>query len=502
MPRIRRATSSDRRPPPRPRWAHALGCALFVWGWAHSASAQSEEPDTLIKRPQAFSRYEREILKQALDANGGTIDPDPDGKIIERIDFVSHDVFEAHDWLPASLTPIANFFHVTSRSHVLESSLLVSVGMRYDKALVEETARNLRGLPQLSLVLIVPLRAAANDHVRLVVITKDVWSLRLNYDFIYENGRLQRLSLQPTEENLFGTHQVVLANFYLDGATMQLGGTYTVPRVAGSRLRASGGANVILSRETGQPEGVVGSLVYEKPLYSTRTPWAWNANISWDYSIHRQYIGGLFTDFDPRSQGCVVSSNQSLTPDASRCLYRSDAITGGYSVTRSLGTVFKHDVGMGISANRSVYQTQDLSFLSPAGRTDFLNAFVPVSDTRIGPFVELHDYSATYLRLIDFDTLGLVENVQFGHGVTLRLTPITKALRSSRDFVDVYAAGSYVLPLGDGLVRAGLVSDAELGGGSIPDGLIDADLRIATPRFGIGRVVLDARIFRIVTRTT
>src|SRR5262249_10146463 len=142
------------------------------------------------------------------------------------IDVVSIDVFEDRDPLPAFLTPIGNWFHSTTRSRVIDREVLLRPGERYDQALVDETLRNLRGFDQLSLVLAIPLKGGAPDRVRLLVITKDVWSLRLNSDYIFADGRLQYLLLQPSEENLLGTHQQILGNFVLDAAAIAVGASY------------------------------------------------------------------------------------------------------------------------------------------------------------------------------------------------------------------------------------------------------------------------------------
>jgi len=66
-------------------------------------------------------------------------------------------------------------------------------------------------LHQLSLVICTATEGSAADRVRVLVITKDVWSLRLGWDISFTGGGLDSLQLVPTETNLGGTHQIAVA---------------------------------------------------------------------------------------------------------------------------------------------------------------------------------------------------------------------------------------------------------------------------------------------------
>ena len=161
------------------------------------------------------SRYELDILAEELERRGAALDPAPEGKTITGIEFVRLEVFDERDPMP----DFVNVFHVTSRERVIRRELLFAEGERFRQSRIDETARNLKGLRQLSLVLIVPLAEREPDQVRLLVITKDIWSLRLNSDFQVADKRLNYLFLSPSEENLFGTHARIAGNFVLQRDT-------------------------------------------------------------------------------------------------------------------------------------------------------------------------------------------------------------------------------------------------------------------------------------------
>ncbi|HEX7600194.1 MAG TPA: hypothetical protein VF316_01270, partial [Polyangiaceae bacterium] len=246
------------------------------------ASAFAQEPEVEAEK-RVYSRYERETIDAALARMKARPDDAPEGKLIESVDVEPLEVVEPRDPIPdvLALPRILNFIHSTSRSRVIRQEVLQRPGARYRQALIDETCRNLRTQPQLSLVLCFPVEGSAPDRVRVVVVTKDVWSLRLGWDLRYANGKLEHLLIAPTESNVAGTHQAITATIELNPATYSLGAQYAVPRIAGSWIQANTFANVIVNRSTGGAEGSFGGFTYGQPLYSTQAKWGWDGTIQW-----------------------------------------------------------------------------------------------------------------------------------------------------------------------------------------------------------------------------
>jgi hypothetical protein len=73
----------------------------------------------------------------------------------------------------------------------------------------------------------------------------------------------------------------------------------------------------------------------------------------------------------------------------------------------------------------------------------------------------------------------------------LRAYPAARALGSSRDLVGSLAGVAYTARLEDGLVRAIVASRVEAAAEQKHDAIVDAVLRVATPRLGFGRLILD-----------
>jgi hypothetical protein len=436
----------------------------------------------------ALSDYEKESIRFALEEVGGTIDPEPDGKPIEGVDFVTLEVFERRDPLPGFL----NWFHATSRPKVIERELLLHSGDRYDVARVEETERNLRAKRQLSVVLIVPTKGKDPSRVRLLVITKDVWSLRVNWDLTFVNGRVQTLVLQPSEENLFGRHKTLNANVVFERPTYTLGVGFVDPRIGGSRLATAMTENIVFNCRTGRAEGSYGSFTYGKPLYSARTKWSWVAAAAWAEDIVRP-AGTLGQSVCSDDRAVALDFASTRGQDAVPYQYREDVVRGQISATRSFGIETKNDVSFGLETNRREFEPPDLSGRPPSVQSGFMR-LLPVNDTRISPFVQLHGYENRYLRVLDFETLGLQEDYALGHDVWLRGYPGAQALGSTRNLVGVFSGLGYTLGVLDGLARVYVASTVELSSRNQTDAVVEAAVRLVTPRLPFGRLLWDGRV--------
>ncbi|WP_437721367.1 hypothetical protein [Sorangium sp. So ce861] len=468
-----------------------MRCATSLLGalLATAAHAQQGAPaaDAAPRQLEGYSSYERATIERTLARLGATLDPAPEGKIVEGIDVVPYEVIEDRDPAPSFL----NWFHVLSRPYVIRREVLLAVGRPYEQALADESARNLRGLSQVSLVLIFAVRGSAPGRVRVAVATKDVWSLRLNSNYRFAGGQLEYLFLQPAETNLFGVHHAIAAQLTLDPGALSLGVAYAMPRIGGSHVRLRTELNAIVSRETGALEGSSGTFVYGQPLYATEAEWAWDAEITWRDEVTRRFIGTKLASFDAAA-----------TPDDDGIpyRYRSDILVGGYAVTRSFGgrggaaSAVKHDFSVGIEASRRVYRLDAPAGIAPAAIAEFEASEMPVSDTRVAPTFKYSTYSTRFSRVLDFNTLALQEDYRLGHELSILIYPVTTALNSTRSFLGVSAAAAYTVALGDGLARAVVKTITEFDRSQIFDASIEARARVHTPSFGLGRLVFDVRL--------
>jgi hypothetical protein len=452
-----------------------------------SPSADAQAPPPPAERGQDYSPYELETIAGVLASLHATTDPEPEGKTVERVDVVPLDVFEERDPLPRWL----NVLHATTRESVVRREVLLRVGARYAQVLADDTIRNLRHLVQLSAVLVVAARGTRHDTVRVVVITKDVWSLRLNWDLTAVPTSLddaahlrgiENLTLQPAEWNVAGMHHIASGLLILDPSAVTVGGGYEIPRLDGSRIALDADADVVFNRGSGEAEGSGASLIVGQPLYSGLADWSWETSVSYADVIERRFVNA-------EPSVVVDSATGKSVPFA----YHARSYAAVYQATRSFGWDVKHDVTVGADVSSSVFRP---AFSADARTTaDFVASFVPSNDARIGPFVQYHTYTKRYVRLINFESLILQEDAALGHDVVVRAFPSFHALGSTYDVLALYAAAQYSWAIRDGFFRAALASTTEPQPDHIGNAAVAPSAHLVTPTvLGVGRLVVDGTL--------
>jgi hypothetical protein len=455
-------------------WSRGLvwAAAATLLSWARSAGAS----------PADYSRYELGVIERELATRKAEIDPAPEGKRISRIEIVRLEVFDEHDPIP----DFFNVFHTTSRERVIRRELLFHTGERWDQHRIDETARNLKALKQLSVVLMVPIAEPDSDQVRVLVITRDVWSLRLNSDFQLGDQGLNYLLVSPAEENVFGTHAKVAAYFALQRDTYSIGGSTSHERILGSRLAGLVSYSAVMNRDSGEQEGYITNFSYGIPFYSVDQRWSFSTGF-----VVRDY---LVREYGP--SGNVARFDADATPENDRIpyLYAYERYVSESRATRSFGRSYKLNLSFGLESDRQVYRLQQPEGTDPRAADEFVREELPKSEQRMSPFFQVESYETRFLKTNELETLGLTEDYRLGHSAIVRVYPASRELGSSRDLLGLFSGLSYTLALRDGLLRVLGTSAIESASRGQSDGRASASFRVASPRFGIGRLIVDGLI--------
>ncbi len=126
-----------------------------------------------------------------------------------RVRFVTHPIFSRAEVDGAAgpvraLRKVMNGLHVTTRERVLRREMLFREGQPYDPQLLEETARNLRGLGYLNDVDVVAADTTADGRVDVLVTTRESWSLSTSFGYSLASGGEQRWNLKVADTNFLG----------------------------------------------------------------------------------------------------------------------------------------------------------------------------------------------------------------------------------------------------------------------------------------------------------
>lgn len=452
----------------------------LVWPALLAASLMAAEP------PPPPEGYEDALVQWGLAQVGGLeLEADPEGKRLESVLVASEDVVAPSDPYPLFL----DVFHERTREEVIRREVLLEPGKSYASALALETARNLRKLGIFAVVRVVPVRGSSPDTVSLLVVTKDLWSLRLNQSFQLVGTLVQSLQLQGTEQNFLGLGKKVAVDFLLRRDSLSFGQTYVDPRLGGSRWTLSENAALVFGRENTRLEGTKGSVLLSRPFYALDTPWSFQAQAVWRFQPVRIFRGADIWQL-PYPEGGTVPY-----------VYDARELSGSTLYLRSWGTRYKLDAGGGLGAYHRRYGAPADSGLDEARRAWFRDTHLPRSEDATYVLGYVRFWETRYEVMRDVDSYALSEDYQVGHYLTATARYAPALLASAGHFAEVGLTARYRVRLGDALssvaaaasvrrllgedagwtnrrwaVEVQQVSPKVLGGRFVVRGLLDVDI--------------------------
>jgi hypothetical protein len=376
--------------------------------------------------------YEREMIQRALNGLGLETEPTPKQKKIVRVYVVRYPVVEDSDPWP----DVGNLFHVTTREHIIRQELLFNEGEIYSEKSVRESARNLRALPLLfSSVRIVTARSSTPNATIIVVITKDLWSIRLNANGNFGGGVLNFFTITPSEQNFLGYNQQLSLHYYIDRDVQAYGQIYRVPRLWGSRLALIENLVVRTNHHTHEIEGGHGSLSVQRPLFSMDTPWAFLAKIAFDIGIFRAYQGTGY-----RMRTYEFQGREYNLPE----IYQHKKLSLLTAITRSFGRHFKTNLSLGYNLRSFRYGLTDgFDPLADPLKNSFQKTVVPLDDQAGSLQASLEFFEAHYVRLHNVNTLGLTEDFRLGPWFNAKIDWTNPAFGFSQKSCQVFSSLGY-----------------------------------------------------------
>lgn len=391
------------------------------------------QPLCADSKPKLRSQYEEKLIQEAL-ARRNSVAKDldsqpegqPEGKLIEDIEIDTSQVILPGDFPLSKYIPWTwlNSLHAKTRHEVIFRELLFHKGERFRSDLFEESGRNLRALFILSVARLVALKGSTPDRVKILVITKDQWSLRLNTEFRFDQARLDVLSFQFAEHNLAGRNKRLSFDFGFDPGRYALGMSYTDPRIWGSRhqLKIIGG--IFLNRETSDAEGGQFYLQVGRPLFSLRTRLGWEAKALYLRDIARYFAGG-------------TTNVRKILGEEIPDVYKREQLTTQVQVQYSAGVVHKLNISAGFRVQHMVYELPDTfpETISDEARAAY-RRLLPRSESASGPFIGVNLFVARYIRLKDIQTLALTEDFKLGPDLSFELRYASQIFGFSSNYLE------------------------------------------------------------------
>ena len=422
----------------------------------------------------------------------------PEGRAIAFIKCLSAEVFVPTEPL-YDLLRLANFLHATTKEQVILRELGLQAGDPFSRERLEDALRNLRGLGILTAADAWPVEDE-DGRFGLLIITRDLWSLRLETHFQITGLTLEEGFLQLSERNLLGRGLSASVNTSLQPVTYGIGERFYARNLSGFgwSLDQAVNASFVRTDRSLDHKGLDGfsaSLNWERPFYHLDQPWAFGfpVSISWGHS--RALRGTEVLTWDDPSTIPVEQFER-------RYEYKAASLAA--KAIRQWGRDYKLRASFGASMYlRDASSDQDLGESARA----FIDAVMSEDRTTLGPFLGVSFFKAQWHSFRDLSTFGLSEDLRLGPGASFSLSLPFDLTGAGDHAVTFGAALSYRgIFLNEGLFELSMGAEGRAEswalGRSFAQGFVDEEsmlrFRAATPKvFGM-RLVLraDGRFLR------
>jgi len=465
-------------PPPAPRQPPASGEASTLERELAEARCTAQEPS--CDWVATLSSLERASVVRALAARGYEPDPAPWHKVIGTIRVYNEDVFAE----PNRFLQFFNIFHITTKESTIASEAVVAPGEVWDPLRIEETARRLRDPLWTSVVAVIPVRAATPGTVDVLIVTRDIWSLRLNTAYTFQQGKLTNLTTSLSENNFLGRRDLLAAAVTMDQGSIAVGPLFIDKNLLGEHLDFRAQLSDIVTRDDltshGRlhSEGTQSTISLTRPLWTLASEWAAGVSFNHRFAINRQYLGTALRPYD-----YVDPTTMEVTPFDRQYEMRQWG-TNAY-VTRQWGTELKQQLSFGHTYNSQ--QPRPLADFAgdDAERAAFIKDVLPRTEVTSVPFVQYAFFTPRYRTLRNVSTFALAEDVRTGPDLDISLGFGLKALGSDQNFQRLNSALGWTIPwTRDGFVRVATGLGGRYQEGEFIDNSATWSVRAAAPAVG------------------
>lgn len=361
------------------------------------------------------------------------------GARIGRIDIEVDEVFEdvAHLATPYRLV---NGLHPTTHRSTVQRQLLFHSGDRYQRRLLQETARLLRSQRYLNEAIIEPVRYNdADNSVDVRVRVHDVWTLSPGLSFGRKGGENStKLKLEDSNFLGLGKQVSLVRSSDVDRSSWRLG--YVDPSLFGSWWKLSGAYS---SASDGQEQ----ALALQRPFYALDTRWSAGLSASdTTGALPRYSLGRRVERLDMRS--------------------RELALEGGISQGLREGWVRRYLGGVRYQAR------------SFAARADEPDASIPLDRTLAYPWIGIELIEDDYVSTRNLDQIGRTEDLYLGRSARLEAGWASTAFGSTRESLVLSGSLQAGAEIGDEryLINT-LALHTRVEGGGLANALLEANSR-------------------------
>jgi len=426
----------------------------------------------------AYGAVERDALVAALCA--GQLQPAyaAEGRPLCAIKTFREDPFVQSEKVP--LWP--NRFHATTSEKTLLALARVPSEAAWTDGLRLDLARRMATPAILAVGVAAPVvSSSCDDGVDLLLVSRDMWSLRFIARPELDGDRLTRVTLGATENNLAGEHLQLAVVAYKDRDFWELGPVIQKRRIAGTMLAGGISAAAIFTPGLDLEPGYRANAMLGLPVETAADSFGWSLAASAQDRLFAIYDGAEVAQFDNADTAEV---------EVADAIWRSQSAAAVFSTTFARGSDWRQLYTPYLSwseASAELASTSDDTL-----RAAFKQQVLTDDERRVGPGLRWTLFEARYRSLQDYRLFGLSEELRDGPTITLDASlsdPLLGATRATQDLsADLSWNGA---PLGDDLLRLALGGALGFGDG-LENTIGWTELRAVTPPKLAGRLHLRA----------
>ena len=457
---------------------------LCCWVSAGDAALADDDDDGL-------GSYERDALGDVLLEQHLELETDPDGKVLDRIHTVNLPVFSRRD---GKVLEWFNVFHWTTREYVIDREVLLRPGDVWDQAKIDETERKLRDPIFTTLVVIVPVKSERDGAFDLLVITRDIWSLRMNSNFEFQESQLTYLTLSLSENNVFGYRKFASMVFEMGQGSYSIGPLYIDKNVFGKKLDFRTRSELIFNRQTSELEGSESNSTFSKPLWSLDSNWSASLQLTHRDAIDRVFQGtGLL----------LYDAPETRIHDLVPYEYQQSRYDIDVKATRALGKDVEHRFSAGYELQSVDYSVLDGFDESPIVTEAFERDVLPRSELTSTLAVGYRVFTPEFVVYRNVSTFDLPEDVRLGPDLNLSAGSSLELLGSDDTFLRGAMTASWVMDWsGRGFARAGTGASGRFQDGELIDNFVTGSVHVVTPPIlRLGRLAARAELSSRINET-
>lgn len=426
----------------------------------------------------AYGQVERDAIVAALCEADLQPASAPEGRRICATSTFREDPFVATEQIPLWL----NALHATTREQTLLDLARLPAAAVWSDALRLDLARRMATQGVLAVAVGVPVVSrTCSDGVDLLLVTRDMWSLRFIARPELDAGRLTRITLGATENNLAGRHLQVAVVGYKDRDFWEVGPVVQQRRIGGTMLAGGLSGAAIFTPDLDLAPGYRASASLGRPIETAADSTGWSLAAALQDRRFAIYDGPAVARYDnPATE----------VAERVEAIWQSRSASANLSTTWATGTAWRQLYTPYLAWSSASY---DLAVPATAELRDAFRAeLLPDDETRAGPGLRWTLFESRYRTLQDFRLFGLGEEVRDGPTVILDASASDPLLGASRATQRLSADLSWNGgPLGDDLLRLA-AGGALVYGGGVEDVVGWSELRLVSPPSLLGRLHLRA----------